>query len=225
MTLDDALAALRAEGDPTRAEGMAAYHKSRRVYLGTPMPPLNDMVAEWRGSLSLDDRLSLAAALWETDIHEARIAAAKLLTQARMRPSDAAAWQMITGWVPQFDGWAIADHVCSAGGRRIMADLDRLDTVESWTTAPDFWTRRAALVMTLPLAHLPFPKAPEQEARERVLGWAARYAQDQNWFIQKAVAWWLRDLSKHDSDRVRTFLQDHAAEMKNFATKEASKYL
>ena len=39
---------------------------------------------QWRAECSLDERLTLAAALWETNIHEARVAAAKLL-DSRMR--------------------------------------------------------------------------------------------------------------------------------------------
>ncbi|MDG1431462.1 MAG: DNA alkylation repair protein, partial [Paracoccaceae bacterium] len=45
------------------------------------------------------------------------------------------------------------------------------------------------------------------------------------WFIQKAVAWWLRDLSKRDPERVVEFLDHHGEQMKPFARKEASKYL
>ncbi|MEN9062445.1 DNA alkylation repair protein [Ponticoccus litoralis] len=224
MRIDAALGALRAAADPAVAPEMAAYHKAKRVYLGTPNPAINDLTRDWRAALSLEERVALADGLWQSDIHEARIAAAKLLTQARIRP-DAAVWALIAGWVPQFDGWAVADQACSAGARRVMADLSRMDRVEEWTVSPDLWVRRAALVMTLPLAKLSFPKPAEREARERVLGWAAGYVPDRDWFIQKAVAWWLRDLSKHDPDRVRAFLDAHGAGMKGFARKEATRLL
>ncbi|OWU83699.1 DNA alkylation repair protein [Oceanicola sp. 22II-s10i] len=224
MTADEALDALRAAGDADRAAGMAAYHKAERPYLGTPNPAINDLATEWRHALSLDDRIALADALWRTDIHEARIAASKLLTQARIRPDDGV-WALVTSWIPQCDAWAIADHACDAGRRRVMADLTRLDEVEGWTRSDHLWTRRAALVITLPLARLSHPSEAETAARERVLGWAATYVPDREWFIQKAIAWWLRDLSKHDPDRVRAFLDAHGAGMKAFARKEAAKYL
>ncbi len=69
------------------------------------------------------------------------------------------------------------------------------------------------------------PKPPELEARDRILGWAARYVTDPEWFIQKAVAWWLRDLSKRDPDRTRAFLANHGDAMKPFARKEAARLL
>ncbi|EBA08694.1 DNA alkylation repair protein [Sagittula stellata] len=225
MNAEDALSALRARSDSERAPGMAAYHKTARPCLGTPNPAINDLVKDWRKALSLPERVALADGLWQSGVFEARIAAAKLLTQARMRPSDAAAWDLMLTWVPEFDGWAIADHACSALSRRVMADLSRLDTLEGWTASDHLWTKRAALVAALPLARLSIPKAHEVAARERVLDWAAGYTHDATWFIQKAVGWWLRDLSKHDADRVRDFLDTHAAAMKPFAVREASKYL
>jgi 3-methyladenine DNA glycosylase AlkD len=224
MTVDDILTDLASRGDATTAESKAAYHKAERVYLGVPNPVLNDLAQTWRREMNLAERVALADGLWKSDIHEARIIAAKLLTQARIRPDDAV-WSLIRMWVPQFDGWAVADHACSAGQRRVMADLSRLDEIEDWTRSDHLWTRRAALVITLPLAKLPFPKPDEAAARARVLGWAASYVPDRAWFIQKAVAWWLRDLSKHDPDAVRAFLTDHGEAMKAFARKEAGKYL
>lgn len=224
MTPDHALSQLETLANPERAEGAAAYHKAQRRYLGVPNPALNDLAQKWRQSMSLEERIALADSLWKTNIHEARIAASKLLTQARIRP-DEEVWQLIASWVPEFDAWAIADHACMAGQRRIMASLPRLDEVARWTVSPHMWTRRAALVITLPLTRQNHPSVSETDARERVLCWAASYVDEREWFIQKAVAWWLRDLSKHDPERVAAFLEANGDRMKAFARKEAMKYL
>ena len=215
---------LQALADPAKAAEMAAYHKVARPYLGVPVPAIEDLTDRWRAELSLDDRLALAADLWRTNVHEARVAAAKLLTQARIRPDDAA-WGLIQSWVPDFDAWAIADHASIAGQKRLVADPSRIDTVERWVTAPHMWTRRAALVMTLPWTKQNFPKPAELAVRDRVLGWCATLADDPDWFIQKAVAWWVRDLSKHDVARARAFLDQHGPRLKPFARKEAARHL
>ena len=222
--LASALAALEALADPAKAEEMAAYHKAKRRYLGVPVPQVEALVADWRASATLDDRVSLAAGLWDSDIHEARVAAAKLLTQARIRP-DAAVWDLLSLWTQGFDGWALADHATIAAQKRLVADPSRLATVESWTAHPNMWTRRAALVITLPWAKMNNPKPADLAIRETALGWAEAYIADRDWFIQKAVAWWLRDLSKHDPDRSRAFLAAHGAGLKSFARKEAARHL
>ena len=225
MTPADALDQLRELAQAGKGEEMARYHKAEREYLGVANPDIDAATKAWRAQLTLDGRVRLADDLWQTNIHEARVAAAKLLTQARLRPDDNAAWRTITHWVPDFDGWAIADHASIAGQKRLLADPTRLDEVETWTTSAHMWTRRAALVMTLPWTKQNHPKPAELEARDRVLGWAAGYVNDPEWFIQKAVAWWLRELSKHDPARTRAFLDKHGEAMKPFARKEAARHL
>ena len=224
MTPPEALAELTALADPGRAADMEAYHKAPRPYLGIAVPDITALATGWRSHLDTQSRVAVAAHLWASDIHEARIAAAKLLTQARV-PEDAPVWRLIAAWVPGFDAWAIADHACDAGARRLVADPSRLDEVETWTTHDNMWTRRAALVITLPWTKQNFPKPSDLAIRDRVLGWAATYVTDTDWFIQKAVAWWLRDLSKHDAPRARAFLAEHGPHMKSWARKEAAKYL
>jgi len=224
MTLDDALTALRNAAEDGRAAGMADYHKVPREYLGLPNPAINDLAKEWRGVLSIEERVALADQLWKTNIFEARLAAAKLLTQARISP-DQAVWDLIVSWVPDFDSWAIADHAMMAGQKRLVADPSRIEEVESWTKSDVHWTRRAAMVITLPYTKQNHPKPDELAIRKRILGWAVRYVEDPEWFIQKSVAWWLRDLSKHDAPRVEYFLANHAKKMKPFARKEAAKFL
>jgi 3-methyladenine DNA glycosylase AlkD len=223
-TPEQALAALTALADPAKAAGMEAYHKAPRTYLGVPVPQVDRLAQGWRGALDVPGRVALAGALWDTDVHEARVAAARLLTQARMRPDDQA-WAMVAGWVETFDGWALADHAAAAGSRRLVQDPSRLDQVEGWLDHPSVWVRRAALVFTLPWTKQNFPKPEELAARDRVLGWCARLAPDRDPFIQKAVAWWLRDLSRHDPERVMDWMATHGATLKSFARKEATRHL
>ena len=224
MTPDMALARLQALTDPARAADAAAYHKVPRPYLGIAVPVLTDLAKGWRDGLSTPERVALADGLWQSNIHEARIAAAKLVTQARIA-DDEPVWALISGWVPGFDAWAIADHACDAGERRLLSAPERIDEVEGWTRHDNLWVRRAALVITLPWTKQNFPKPQDLAIRDRVLGWAALMADDRDWFIQKAIAWWLRDLSKHDAPRARAFLADHGDRLKPVARAEAGKYL
>ncbi|MDS9467392.1 DNA alkylation repair protein [Paracoccus sp. MBLB3053] len=215
---------LRALGDETKAADLAAYHKAERPYLGVPVPVIDELARVWRAELDVEGRLELARELWTSDIHEARVAAAKLLTQARIRP-DEGAWQLITSWVAEFDAWAIADHVMKAGEKRLVADPARLDEVETWLDDASPWVRRAALVGTLPWTRIRNPKAEDLARRERILGWCEKLADDHQKFVQNAIGWWLRDLSKHDPQRVATWLDAHGARLKPYARREAGRWL
>lgn len=225
MTPADAIGQLEALQNPEKASDMLRYHKAFRRYLGVANPQLDELAKDWRPLMDVEARVVLAGALWDHASHEGRVLAAKLLTQARLRPSDQSAWALIASWIPQCDAWAIADHACVAGQKRLVWDPSRLAQIEHWHQSDHMWTRRAALVITLPWTKQNHPKPDELEIREQVLGWAATYVSDPDWFIQKAVAWWLRDLSKHDPDRVKAFMAQHGDTMKPFAVKEASRKL
>lgn len=224
MNVQDAIAQLRALSDPARAAGLADYHKAPREYLGLTTPQITELAQNWREGMSVEDRVALADALWQADIFETKIAATKLLTQARIKPDDGA-WDVIAAWVPTFDSWAIADSAAIAGQKRLLADPARIETVATWTTSTHHWTRRAAMVFTLPWTKQNHPKPEDMAIRQRVLEWAAAYVHDPDWFIQKSVAWWLRELSKHDPERVSYFMANHAKHMKPFARREAEKLL
>ncbi len=223
--LNAALNALKGAANPEKAAEMAAYHKVDRPYLGIPVPQIEGFTNAWRAEMDVLARIHLAAGLWDSNIHEGRVAACKLLSQARMKEGDGPAFDLICTWAPQFDAWALADHACIALQKRLVADPQRLDVVEDWTVSPLMWMRRAALVATLPWAKINHPKPEDSAIRERILGWAALYVPDRDWFMQKMLAWWLRDLSKHDAARSAQFLAEHGPYMKAFARKEAAQYL
>jgi 3-methyladenine DNA glycosylase AlkD len=223
--ITQALGALQAAANPAKAAEAAAYHKADRPYLGIAVPDIETLTDAWRADMDVLARVELARQLWDSNIHEGRVAACKLLLQARMKEGDAPAFDLICTWVPQFDAWALADHACTALQKRLVADPARLDVVEGFTIHPNMWARRAALVATLPWAKMNNLKPDDTAARERILGWAAAYVGEKDWFMQKVVAWWLRDLSKHDAARTAAFLAEHGPYMKSFARKEAAQYL
>jgi len=211
------LAALRAEGGPERAAQEKRYHKSTWEHWGVPLPRMDAVIRATCAELSGPDRLALARSLWREPVWDLKIVAGRLLGEKSV-PADENLWRFVTERMIDLDGWAVADNLASVASRCLIADEARLDVVETWLTNPHLWTRRAALVFTLPWTK-------GERDPERMLGWAARLTPDREWFIQKAIGWWLRELSKRDARRVRRFLDEHGATMKAFARKEAGKYL
>ncbi|NEX44631.1 DNA alkylation repair protein [Pseudotabrizicola algicola] len=228
MTPYQALELLEAQADPARAAEAAAYHKapeeSGRRYLGLTPAQIDALVAEWRADLSVEGRVSLAEGLWNTNVHDARVAAAKLLTQARIRP-DARAWTVICMWVEELDVWALADLVTTAGQKRVVAEPDRIGDLEPWVGSENLWARRAALQMLLPFAKMNNLKDREYDIRETGLIWAEHMVSDRNWFIQKAIADWIDTLAKHDPARAAEFMDGPGLGLKSFARKEAARRL
>jgi 3-methyladenine DNA glycosylase AlkD len=207
---------LRERGGAARAEWDKRYMKSSRTHWGVPTPELVAAIRMLR-PLSEPIRLRVATELWREEVFDLRIAAARIVAELS-DAADAGVWRFLTKRMAELDGWAIADDFADAAGPRIIFAPERLDEVERWTESRHLWTRRASLVFTL--AWMKSGRSPE-----RMLGWAARLVEDREWFIQKAIGWWLRELGKRDAPRVRAWLKAHGGGLKAFARKEAEKYL
>jgi 3-methyladenine DNA glycosylase AlkD len=209
--------ALRARGDEKRAEWEKAYQKSRWEHWGVALPAMDGAIKETVGDLKQNEALSLCARLWGESVWDLKIVAGRILARKSIEP-DTRVWGFVTERLPDLDGWAVADNLAPIASRCLIADPARLDAVEAWIESPRLWTRRAALVFTLPWMKV--GRDPE-----RMLGWAARLACDREWFIQKAVGWQLRELSKRDPERVRRVLEEHGEKLTGVAKREATKYL
>jgi 3-methyladenine DNA glycosylase AlkD len=209
--------ALRARGDAKRAEWEKAYQKSRWDHWGVPLPGMDAAIKEALGSLTQDDSLGLSRRLWREPVWDLKIVAGRILARKSIEPDDKV-WDFVTERLADLDGWAVADNQASVASRCLIEDERRLHAVEAWIESPHLWTKRAALVFTLPWTK-------GERDPERMLGWAARLADDRQWFIQKAVGWWLRELSKRDPKRVRQFLEEHGRKLTGVARREATKYL
>ena len=218
MNADDLIRELHALANEVEAERMARYHKVSRPYLGVRVPVVTDIARRYASNADPSNLIKVCEGLWTTNIHEARVLVGKLFDVCKPKETDAT-WEFINRVKEDLDAWAIADHLEAGARRCLIVKEARLDRVEAeWLSHPNFWVRRAALVYTLYLAK-------KGRDPERPLGWAVGMVDDPEWFIQKAIGWWLRELSKHNPQRVRDFLKTYGARMKPFARKEASKYL
>ena len=211
------IAALRAFGSRERAEKEKSYQKSKWEHWGVPLPKMDVAIREALADVAEDELFRLSRRLWSEPVWDLKMVAARILARGSVAP-DERLWAFVTERMADLDGWATADNLANGGSRCLIAEPRRLDVVETWVESPHLWTRRAALVFTLP-----WTKAGRDP--ERTLAWAARLAEDRQWFIQKAIGWWLRELSKRDPERVRRFLADHGGALTDVARREATKYL
>ena len=208
---------LRRLGTPSRAKAEQAYQKSRWQHWGVALPQMDIAIREIIKDMAANDCRALAERLWCEPVWDLKIVAGRLLARESVPPTEPV-WHFVRSRMADLDGWAVADNLASVGSRCLVAKPQRLDQVERWVGSDHLWTRRAALVFTLP-----WTRADRDP--ERMLGWAARLASDREWFIQKAIGWWLRELSKRDAPRVRRFLAEHGSVLKGVARREATKYL
>src|SRR6516225_4119745 len=100
MTAPEIIAELRARANPANVAGMARYGINTNGTLGVPVYELRALAKQ----IGRDH--ALAAQLWASGIHEARI-----LATIVDDPSRVTRRQMDT-WARDFDSWDICDQAC-----------------------------------------------------------------------------------------------------------------
>lgn len=208
---------LKRLGNAERAVWDKTYHKSQREHWGVPVPASSLLARNLSKELSEKESLQIALELWETNLFDPMICSAKILALPKLKASTIL-WEQIVLFLEKVDGWALEDTLAHAAWKCILEDESRLDLLEKWTKHPNFWMRRAALVYTLP-----FAKA--EKSPERTLEWASALVGDPEWFIQKAIGWWLRVLGEHNPGRVLQFLKIHWKSLKPVARRESTRKL
>lgn len=208
---------LKTLGTPERMIWDKAYHKSIREHFGVAAPLIEKMAKKIAVSYPENELFFLSQKLWETDLFDPMILSIRILNQKQIKAGNTL-WCTIVQYLDRIDGWCLEDTLAHAAWKCLLNDHTLLNEVEGWTSAPDFWKRRAALVYTLPFAK-------RGQNPERMLTWAASYASDPEWFIQKAIGWWLRVLGEHNSVRVLQFLDEHGDLLKGVAKREATRKL
>lgn len=130
---------------------------------------------------------TLALALWDTGIPDARIVAGLVAEPERL-----SARQMDT-WVRDFESWDVCDQVC---GSAFLASPWAWRKVQVWAGRRDEFVRRAAFALLATLAV--HDKQADDDAFLACLPLIETAAGDERNYVKKAVSWALRNIGKRN---------------------------
>jgi 3-methyladenine DNA glycosylase AlkD len=173
------LRTLEEMGDPSRVQGMARYGIRTDHAVGVTVTELRRLA---RG---LRPDHELAAALWTSGVHEARILASlvddpALVTEAQM-----------DAWVATLDSWDVCDAVC---GNLFDRTPFALDKAVEWTgREPEFERRAGFALMAWASVHR---KDLPDRAFAPLLPTIRESSTDDRTYVKKAVSWALRQIGK-----------------------------
>lgn len=173
------LARLHALADPARREGMARYGIGGAHTLGVTVAELRGLARE----LGRDH--ALAAALWDSGVHEARILASMVEEPAAV---DAA---QLDAWAAAFDSWDLCDQVCQNLVRRTPLAWDR---ALAWSGRDEPFVRRAGFAVMAGLAVA--DRTSGDDRFEPFLAAVAERADDDRPIVRKGASWALRQMGK-----------------------------
>ncbi len=212
-------AALRAAGDPGRAEGERRYLKSELEHFGVRVPEVRRLARGAAGEVGTRRELdALADELWTRPVHECRLCAAMVLA-ARPDLVAPADLPRLRRMVREARTWAIVDLLAvKVLGALLLDHPEAGERLDPWARDRDFWVRRAALLSQIePLkAGAPF---------DRFAGYAEAMLAEREFFIRKAIGWVLREAGKTRPGEVYEWLAPRAARASGVTMREAVKYL
>ncbi|MEV4133059.1 DNA alkylation repair protein [Dactylosporangium sp. NPDC049742] len=195
------------------------YLKGTAQFRGTPMGAVRAAVNQvWHGHGLRDEPLSRSLTLaqrWFTHaMTEDKLAAVLLIAEhltsrLELRHADALAWPLEHGHISD---WNVCDwYATKALHAFLTADKQsqrsRAEAVASWANAPGLWQRRAAVVAFVKLAAT--SPAPFDGFTDLVIEACAANLVSSDRFAHTGPGWVLRELSRHEPDRVETFVREH----------------
>ncbi len=180
MNLDQAVEALRAAADAGRRPGMARVGIDVSHALGVSVPRIR-RIAKHAGT---DD--TLAAALWDTQIHEARMLATLVADPATIPRA------RIEGWIGDVTSWDLGDFAADLFVRSPHRD----GLIGAWATRDEPFVKRCAFAMIARRA-VSDDDAPD-EVFVAYLPLIAAAASDDRNEVKKGVSWALRQIGKRN---------------------------
>ncbi len=212
--------ALEGIADPARAVGMRAYLRDQFAFLGIPTPLRRATIAALDlGRFNQDELIELVRALWVLPMREYQHAGIDLLMRhKKMLTPDVVApllelaqqkpwWESVDGLAAVI-GAVLRATPGGGAGRHLLMDLA--------LSHPSMWVRRIAMTHQLGWRM--------QTDRERLFGYALALAQEDEFFIRKAIGWALRDYAKWNADAVRQFVVEYRQQLSPLTVREALKH-
>jgi 3-methyladenine DNA glycosylase AlkD len=169
-------------GDPARRDGMARYGIDISRALGISVTELRRLARD------LGHDHDLAAALWASGVHEARILASLVDEPARVSHAQ------MDAWVADLNSWDVCDAVCGNLFDRTPFALDK--AVEWSAREPDFEKRAGFALMAWAAVHR--KDLPDAAFASLLPLIRERSADDRN-YVKKAVSWALRQIGKRSA--------------------------
>jgi 3-methyladenine DNA glycosylase AlkD len=176
------LSVLRAHANPANVAGMGRYGINPKGTLGVPMPLLRKLAKESGRSHGL------AAELWASGIHEARILATLMDDPACVTR------RQMDRWVSDLDSWDVCDQACQNLFRYTPPAFAK---AAKWARARREFVRRAGFSLMAGLAVKAHTASDAQF--EAFFPLIAEAAVDDRNMVKKAVSWALRQIGKRNS--------------------------
>lgn len=208
--------ALYAVADPARAPAMRAYMRDQFDFLGIATPlrraATRPLLRALKGATATE-LLELATLLWQQPQREFQYAAIDLLAAhwKVLLPSD---WPALQALALQKSCWDTVDGLAGVIGDVLRFGHEGMDEALRHN---NFWIRRIAMLHQLGWRG--------KTDAARLFDYSLALCHENEFFIQKAIGWALRDYARHARDNVSQFIVKNKSRLPALSYREAAKHL
>lgn len=200
-----------------QAEKMSAYMKNKFEFLGIQKPQLKEMEKPFlKESKKHDFDWEFVKICWGKEYREAQYVAIDYLTMnaKKLTVEDLPKLELL---ITSKSWWETVDSLDALVGHIVQKDKDLEKTMLEWSTSDNIWVRRVAIDF-----QQGFKEKTNAELLEAII---CNNLGSNEFFINKAIGWSLRDYSKVNPNWVRDFLARYQNQLSALSKKEAGKYL
>lgn len=207
---------LSALADEQRAVQQSAYMRNQFPYFGVPTPQrrkaAQGVLRNLRGAVDWD----FVDLCWNAPEREFQYVAADHLKE-NAKTLKAADLPCVESLVQRKSWWDSVDHLAQSVCVVVLGDTNSGEVMRQWARHPNFWVRRVSIISQLGAKEL----TDTGLLTEVILANTG----SQEFFINKAIGWALRQYARIDPVWVRDFLSDHEDTLAPLSIREASKHL
>lgn len=205
-------------GVENNKQPMARYMKNQFQFVGTKSPERKAQsraLIKQSKQLPISELLQLVTQLYQRTEREYQYVAIDV-SVANVRRLNLQTLQSFTKFVPQKTWWDSVDSWRKLFGDYVRYHPDEKKIVFNWFFKNEnFWMRRISILLQL---------LEKNSVDQQLLTQAIEYDITTNeFFIQKAIGWALRDYSKTNPQWVTDFISTH--QLTKLAKTEGSKYI
>jgi len=217
MWYDNLFIELGKNRNTEQAIKMAAYMQNKFVFWGIPKPKLKEIIKpyikEWKKHELSWKFIDIC---WKKDYREAQYVAIEYLNSLIKLLSDNDLPKLKKLIVTK-SWWETADSIDAIVGKIILIYKQAEKEMLKWSKDENIWVRRVSIDF-----QLQFKEKTNQNLFEQII--INNFGTDE-FFINKAIGWSLREYSKINKKWVKDFIDKYRNRLHKLSIKEASKYL
>ena len=217
MWYDKLFTELEKNKNTEQAIKMADYMQNKFVFLGIPKPKLKEIIKPYiKEGKKYELDWNFINICWNKNYREAQYTALeyldcfiKILTDNDL-PN-------LKKLIVTKSWWETVDSIDAMVGNIILKNRQLEKEMLEWSTDKDIWLRRVSIDF-----QQKYKEKTNQKLLEQVI---VNNFGTNEFFINKAIGWSLREYSKIHQKWVKDFIKKHKNQLHKLSIKEASKYL